>query len=98
MTNGEAVSKEIPWEVCTENVSNIAILLERSNHQGDAQIRIEKDIDGIHTKIGRVEGKIDALTIELKQPILNKKQIGGLVSAVIIIAQIASTLFDKLGW
>ncbi len=93
-----AGGKEVPWKICTENVSNIAILLERSNHQGDTQLKIEKDIDGIHTKIGSIEGKLDALTIELKQPLLNKKQIGGLVSAVIIIAQIASTLFDKLGW
>lgn len=96
---GEETGKksELPW-YCKTNMDQIAVLIERSNHQGEAQIRLEKDIDGINTKIARIEGKIDAMTVEIKQPLLNKKQIGGLVSAIIIIARIAGAVFDRLGW
>lgn len=88
---GDKSKPEMPWSICQENVSNIEILLERSNHQGETQVRIEKQIN-------TVEGKIDILTIQKDEPLLSKKQMGGLVSGIIIIAELAVRLFDKLGW
>jgi uncharacterized coiled-coil protein SlyX len=78
--------KDLPW-YCKDNMDAIAVLLDRTNHQGEDLEEIKAETIETKQKIIKVDEKIDLLTEKVEGPLLSRREIAMLISAIIAIAE-----------